>query len=512
MFSITHDPINAEWLKEQIKTKASGAISVFEGIVRDHHQGREVKALEYEAMESLAKKEALEIIEEAKVKFNIHHILSVHRAGRLEIGDIAILIGVTAAHRDDAFKACRYVIDEIKKRLPIWKKEFYVEGESQWVNCSYVHDHKHKSESEIYSRQRILSDIGEEGQQKLKAARVLIVGAGGLGSSVLPYLTSAGVGTLGICEFDQLEISNLNRQTLYSYQDVGQPKVQLAAKRVEELNPFINIIQHPAKLEAGNIESIGSQYDVIVDCTDDITTKFLLNDFAVIYKIPLVQSSIFQYQGQIQLIHPELDTACMRCLWETIPDPDCIGTCDQAGVLGFVPGFFGALQAAEVINVILHKPDELLKETVLFDFKTYELTKLRSQKNSLCPVCSSDSTITGIVRQNYERTKNSEELDINQLSIGEFLQYKLIDLREEEEREAKLLECDNLTHVPLNKLSKDKISKVHKYLFFCVKGARSLKVVKQLREAGLDNVFSAGGADTISSFLENTLMEKGKVK
>lgn len=511
MFSITHNPINVEQLKEQIKTDASGAVSVFEGIVRDHHQGRKVKELEYEAMEGLAEREALEIIEEVKVKFDIHHIASVHRVGRLRIGDIAIWIGVSAAHRDDAFKACRYAIDEIKKRLPIWKKEFYIEGDPKWVNCSCVHDHKHKDEREIYSRQRILSDIGEAGQQKLKTARVLVVGAGGLGSSVLPYLASAGVGTIGICEFDSLDVSNLNRQILYAYQDVGQPKVQLVAKRVEELNPFINIIQHPAKLKFDTIENIGNQYDVIVDCTDDITTKFLLNDFAVLHKTPLIQSSIFQYQGQIQLIHPELNVSCMRCLWETIPDPDCIGTCDQAGVLGVVPGFFGTLQAAEAINVILRTPDKLLKETLLFDFKTYTLTKIRSHKNPLCPVCSHDPVIKNIILKNYERMNNSLELDINQLSVDEFLQYKLVDLREEE-RKSDFPECDNLIHMPLSQLAESKINKDDKYLFFCVKGVSSLKVVKQLKQNGFDYVFSVGGADAIRSFLENRLMEKGKIK
>ena len=225
MFKLTPVPLEKIKLSKDLRTDESGAFASFEGIVRNHNDGKEVSYLEYEAQETLCNNEAKKIVDEAHSKFSINKVRAYHRVGRLDIGEMAVWVGVSAVHRDDAFKACRYIIDEIKKRLPIWKKEFYtdessvwVEGESNKETCSA----EIIDEKEYFSRQINLPEIGVDGQQKLKEAKILVVGAGGLGCPALMSLAGAGVGTIGICEHDKIETSNLHRQFLYAFDDIGK--------------------------------------------------------------------------------------------------------------------------------------------------------------------------------------------------------------------------------------------------------------------------------------------------
>ena len=220
-FNISDQIIDIAELTSALSDRTAGALSTFEGRVRDHNDGRSVTGLDYEVFAPLALSEGARILDEAVERFGIHAAHAVHRHGTLTIGDCAVWVGVTAAHRDDAFRACRYIIDALKHRLPIWKKEHYADGTAEWVNCQHAAapDHTHHrheqppalAEADFYARQIRLPEIGAAGQAKLKAARVLIVGAGGLGSPAGLMLAAAGVGTIGIAEFDSLEASNLHR-------------------------------------------------------------------------------------------------------------------------------------------------------------------------------------------------------------------------------------------------------------------------------------------------------------
>ena len=412
MFKLSPTPLGSLDLKNEFVNPQAGAFACFEGWVRDHNEGKKVKSLSYEAYEALCLAEAEKIFGQAKKQFSIFEAKCYHRVGYLKIGEMAVWVGVTAAHREDAFKACRYLIDEVKARLPIWKKEYYANGDSGWVGCEHcgLHpsDHPHHetqvsriNESAFYSRQTILPEIGAEGQAKLKQAKVLVVGAGGLGSACLTALAQVGIGTIGICEFDRLEASNLHRQSLYSHEDVGKPKIDLAVNRIKSINPFIIVKTHPEKLNVENIEAIIRDYDLLVDGTDNFVTKFLLNDASVIFKKPLVQASIYQFEGQLRVYDPASPSACLRCLWPKMPPPGCVDNCAQAGVLGIVPNVLGNLEAFEAIKYFLKLPGSLTQEHLIFDFTSYSLLKLKSGPSLNCPLCGNNPAIRAIESKNY---------------------------------------------------------------------------------------------------------------
>src|SRR4051812_49386997 len=299
-FRFSSLPLDPAALQRELRDDHCGGFAAFEGWVRDHNEGHAVTRLEYEAFAELAEKEGARIVQAAIEKFGVMRAQCVHRIGSLGPGEVAVWVGVSAAHRDEAFRACRYIIDEVKHRVPIWKKEHYVNGDSGWVNCErcalpsaheherghdHAHDHGHAQDHAVpvpdYSRQVALREVGVAGQARLRAASVLVVGAGGLGVPVLQYLAGAGVGRLGIIDGDQLEPSNLHRQTWYALADCGREKAQLAAERVRALNPEVRVEAHALRLDAGNCERLAHGYDLVLDCSDNFSTKFLLNDLAL---------------------------------------------------------------------------------------------------------------------------------------------------------------------------------------------------------------------------------------
>lgn len=488
MFVLSSTSLSSEKYKEKLKNPQAGGFSSFEGWVRNEHQGRKVIALEYEAFLPLCESEAEKICQEAQEKFSILEVVAVHRIGKLTVGEMAVWIGVTASHRDAAFKACRYIIDEIKKRLPIWKKEFYVDGKSEWVQCA--HGQPAVSEQEYYSRQTNLPEVNAQGQARLKAASVLVVGAGGLGTYALTALAQVGVGTLGICEFDRLEASNLHRQPLYSSHDIGQPKVALAEKFLRALNPFVKIKKYAERFTAENYSEIISEYDFILDCTDNFKTKFLLNDLAVLLKKNLVQASIYQFEGQVRVYDPQAVSSCLRCIWSDIPADHCTGNCVEAGVLGFVPAILGNLQAAETIKKILGLPSLSGQDVLLVDLKTYGVTHLRQMKRQDCPLCGSKPTITAI---EPSHDTSSLSLTLKKLPPGE---YTFVDVRTADERLANPAGNAAVLHFPSGEIGhwQSLLDKEKNYLFFCFKGQRSLKCVEHLRALGFSTVWSVEGA------------------
>lgn len=261
MFRISGDPIEPIALDHH----GAGGFVQFEGKVRNRNDGRAVERLEYEAYLPLAEAEGQQILDEAIAAFDLNEAVAIHRIGMLEIGDTAIWVGVAAAHREQAFRGCSFIVDELKRRVPIWKKEHYAEGDSEWIEC---HNNLLLSnEAEFYRRQTALSEVGAAGQKKLAEAKVLVVGAGGLGCAALPYLVGAGVGLIGIAEGDDVEVSNVHRQVLYGYGDRGLAKAEIAAKSLKRLNPFIEITPHE-RISSSNVASIVESYDVDLDGND----------------------------------------------------------------------------------------------------------------------------------------------------------------------------------------------------------------------------------------------------
>jgi adenylyltransferase/sulfurtransferase len=241
-----------------------------------------------------------------------------------------------------------------------------------------------------YSRQLLLKEIGAGGQAKLAESRVLVVGAGGLGSPVLQYLAGAGVGHLGVVDADTLDASNLHRQPLYALADVGQPKVQLARAAVMAINPSVAVETHGTRFTADNALELVRAYDVVIDCSDNFRTKFLVNDAAVLARRPAVFASVYQYEGQLQVFKPEPGHACLRCLWPDATADGVVGNCAEAGVLGPVPGTIGSLQALLTLKILLAMPGQLDGELLLLDFMNFSSVKLKAPRRSTCvaPACA----------------------------------------------------------------------------------------------------------------------------
>jgi adenylyltransferase/sulfurtransferase len=251
-----------------------------------------------------------------------------------------------------------------------------------------------------YGRHLILPEVGMEGQQKLKAARVLLVGAGGLGSPLGLYLAAAGVGTLGLIDFDTVDETNLQRQVLYATSDVGRPKLEAAADRLQGINPQLNLELHPTRLDAGNALELFERYDLVADGSDNFPTRYLVNDACVLTGTPNVYGSIFRFEGQVSVFGAP-DGPCYRCLFAEPPPPGMVPSCAEGGVLGVLPGIIGSLQANEVLKWILGIGEPLVGRLVLFDALRMRFRELKLGKNPSCPVCSERPTQTGLV--NYEQ-------------------------------------------------------------------------------------------------------------
>lgn len=468
-FSLTSDPIESLPSRAQ---DAAGGYVVFEGRVRNRNEGREVQSLEYEAFGELALRTGEQVLAEAREQFSILDVRCIHRTGHLQIGDIAIRVEVASAHRKAAFAACDWIVDEVKKRVPIWKKEHYAEGDSGWINCEPTPP---PSES-FYTRQIRLPEVGLEGQQKLAEAKVVVVGAGGLGSPALMYLAAAGVGTLGIVEFDRLDITNLHRQILYTSDDLGESKANLARRRLERLNPNVKVAVHGTRITTSTAAEILSGYDVVVDCTDNFHTKFLINDACVAVGKPLIQASIYQYEGQMLAVVP--GGPCLRCLWPEVPAEGCVGSCAEAGVLGFVPGVFGALQASEGIKLILGLPSPLRQgHMMLLDLMSLRQQLIGIPKDPSCPVCGSGS-----------RSVNPYEVEIDQVDVSSFV---VVDIREEDEVALEPLRDSVLA--PMSRFDVAALPAADRYLLVCATGTRSGELVAKLCERGESRFYSLIG-------------------
>jgi len=490
-------------LQREMRDERCGGFASFEGWVRNHNEGHAVTRLEYEAFVELAEKEGARIVEEARVKYGVTRAACVHRVGSLALGDVAVWVGVSAAHRDEAFRACRFIIDEVKHRVPIWKKEHYVNGDSGWVNCErcampaaheheHGHDHAHHhpahaQPSPDYSRQIALREVGTEGQARLRGSSVLVVGAGGLGVPVLQYLAGAGVGRIGIVDADRLEPSNLHRQTWYALGECGQEKSSLAAARVRALNPDVRVEAHALRLDAHNAERLCAGHDLILDCSDNFTTKFLLNELALRTGKPVLFASVYQYEGQLQLVRGDNATACLRCVWPEATRDGLIGNCAEAGVLGPVPGVFGSLQALEALKLLMGLPGIKPDEMLIFDLVTLSTQRLRARR---MPECEAHRRATSPAPAAPEEL----EMHFDSLADARNAGFVFVDVRDARERATDPIPGESL-HLPMSKLLTDATSLelAGRYLLICATGKRSGAAADLLRSQGFAECRSLGG-------------------
>ena len=496
-FTFSAAPLDPAALQRGLRDERCGGFAAFEGWVRNHYEGHAVTRLEYEAFAELAEKEGARIVQAAIEKFGVTRAACVHRIGSLAIGDIAVWVGVSAAHRDEAFRACRYIIDEVKHRVPIWKKEHYVNGDSGWVNCErcaappaheHEHDpghHHHHAHAPVapapdYSRQVALREVGVAGQARLRAAAVLVVGAGGLGVPVLQYLAGAGVGRIGIVDGDRLEPSNLHRQTWYALADCGREKATLAAERVRALNPDVHVETHAARLDTGNAERLVQEYDLVLDCSDNFSTKFLLNDVALRTGKPVLFASVYQYEGQLQLVAGDAGSPCLRCVWPEATRDGLVGNCAEAGVLGPVPGVFGSLQALEALKHLLGLPGLAANEMLIFDLVTLSTQRLRARR---APDCAAHARAAGTASTT---TIEPESLEIAFGSLAEATAggFTLVDVRDAQERIADPM--PGSLHLPMSKLlaTAAELDLGGRYLLVCATGRRSGAAADLLRSQG----------------------------
>ena len=521
-FSFSAKAIDVSALRHELADPRCGGYAAFEGWVRNHNEGQEVTHLEYEAFAELAVREGERIIAEACAKYGVENARCVHRVGDLALGELAVWVGVSARHRDEAFKACRYIIDEVKHRVPIWKKEHYVGGDSGWVNCErcatapqhthdhgHDHDHGHEHHDEPahspaapvkrapdYSRQMNLREVGAAGQAKLRAAHIAVVGAGGLGVPVLQFLAGAGVGKLIVIDGDRLEPSNLHRQTWYALADCGRAKAELAAARVRALNPEVAIEAHAQRLDALNAVQLLADAHLIIDCSDNFGTKFLLNDLAHALGRPAIFASVHQYEGQLQVVDPRRAGACLRCLWPEATRDGVVANCAEAGVLGPVPGVLGSLQALEALKLLLDLPGRLGDEVLTVDLLGLGTTRIRARRRGECTgVCapSTNALRNATQQRQTEMAQGSPELQFDDLQLAVDAGYALIDIRDAKEIAATPLPLPTLA-IPMNELLEGRNLPVDgRYLLVCARGARSLGTTRALRERGLSAVFSLQG-------------------
>lgn len=267
-----------------------------------------------------------------------------------------------------------------------------------------------KEELTLYSRHLILPDVGLDGQAKLKNARVLVVGTGGLGSPILLYLGAAGVGTLGIVDFDFVDETNLQRQVIHGKRDVGRPKVASAADRIKALNPHITVESHNLRLSADNALDLLGRYDIVVDGTDNFATRYLLNDACALLKKPLIYGSIFRFEGQAT-IFDAANGPCLRCLFPEPPPPELSPSCGEGGVLGVLPGLIGCIQATEVIKWIVGIGQSLSGRLLVFDGLSMRFREMKLRKDPACPLCGEAPTLHGLIDyEDFCGLKSAEDL------------------------------------------------------------------------------------------------------
>jgi adenylyltransferase/sulfurtransferase len=354
-----------------------------------------------------------------------------------------------------------------------------------------------QAERRRYARHLSLPGFGEAGQAKLKAARVLMVGAGGLGSPASLYLAAAGVGTIGLVDFDAVDETNLQRQILYGTGDVGKPKLDAAASRLRDVNPLVEIERIDRPFGSANALALVRSFDVVVDGTDNFPTRYLVNDACVMTGTPNVYGSVSRFEGQAAVFAAP-GGPCYRCLHPEPPPADLIPNCADGGVLGVLPGLIGTIQATEAIKLITGIGEALVGRLLLYDALTMRVRQITLARDPECPVCSDRATIRELVA--YEPAceppaRSLSEMTADQLRAwrSEGREHALLDVREPSEHA--VASIDGAVLVPLGSLARsfDRLPRDRPVVVYCRSGARSARAVAQLRSAGFDAHNLAGG-------------------
>jgi len=374
-----------------------------------------------------------------------------------------------------------------------------------------------KDEILRYSRHLIIPEVGLTGQKKLKAARVLMIGAGGLGSPLGLYLAAAGVGKIGIVDFDVVDMTNLQRQIMHSTNDIGRPKLDSARERLTGINPNVKIESYNDRLTSENALDLFGEYDVIVDGTDNFPTRYLVNDACVITGKPNVYGSILRFDGQVSVFDATRGP-CYRCLYPAPPPPGLVPSCAEGGVLGVLPGIVGTLQALETIKLILNEGEPLIGRLILFEALKFKFRELKLRKNPDCPICGENPTIHELIdyeefcgiRKEPERDSRIEEkteISVEELKtrldLGEGI--FLLDVREPQEYE--LVNLGGML-IPLPQLQKRyaELDPSREIIVYCKSGGRSERAADFLRSRGFGRVRNlAGGIDTWTEKIDPTL-------
>jgi molybdopterin/thiamine biosynthesis adenylyltransferase/rhodanese-related sulfurtransferase len=364
-------------------------------------------------------------------------------------------------------------------------------------------------ELQRYSRHLIMPEVTSEGQNRLKAARVLCIGAGGLGSPAALYLAAAGVGTLGIVDFDDVDLSNLQRQILHGTKDIGRSKLESARDRLHDINPQIEIESHKCRFSSENAPQLVARYDVVVDGSDNFPTRYLSNDVCVFAHKPNVYGSVFRFEGQTTVFAPYLGGPCYRCLFPEPPPPDSVPNCAQAGVLGVLPGIIGMLQAIETLKLILGIGEPLVGRLLHFDALKVKFRELNLRRDPQCPVCGENPTIFSPI--DYEQFCGMrDEEAIPEMSPHELKRrmdagepFELIDVREPFEYE--IARIDGAKLMPLGEISGrlDELSGEQPIVVHCHSGKRSAQAARLLQQRGFANVYNLeGGIDAWSDQID----------
>jgi sulfur-carrier protein adenylyltransferase/sulfurtransferase len=345
------------------------------------------------------------------------------------------------------------------------------------------------SEMARYSRQMVIPEVGSEGQMKLKSGSVLVVGVGGLGAPAATYLAAAGVGRIGLVDRDEVEVSNLQRQTLYSQKDVGMLKVTAAADRLREMNPEIKVVRHNLTLDSSNAMEVLGGYDIVIDGTDTFPTRYLINDACALLGKPDVYASVLRFDGQASVFDASRGP-CYRCLFPRPPPPGSVPSCAEAGVVGVLTGIMGSVQAAQAINILLGVGSPLTGRLLVFDARNTSFTELRIKKNPGCPLCGNEPSITKLI--DYDDfcgiSKEAESDEVSPLAVKQWIDsgrgVSLLDVREPFEFRICRLEGAEL--LPLRELPRRfaDLDKDAEYVVYCHTGVRSRTAVGMMKAAG----------------------------
>lgn len=356
-----------------------------------------------------------------------------------------------------------------------------------------------------YSRHLILPEVGLAGQKKIKATSVFCIGAGGLGSPIAMYLAAAGIGKIGIVDFDTVDQSNLQRQILHTDADVGRSKADSAKETINALNPNVEVVLHKTRITSENALDLIRPYDIVVDGTDNFPTRYLTNDACVLLNKPNVYGSIFRFEGQASVFAPHLGGPCYRCLYPEPPPPGMVPSCAEGGVLGVLPGLIGCIQTTEILKLALGAGTSLVGRLMLFNALDMKFRELKLRKDPACPVCGENPTIKelidyemfcGIEPQPAEPVGNPDEVtvqDMKKALENPGLGIKVIDVREPDEYE--IAHVENVPLLPLSQLQErfTELDPNQQYYLHCKGGVRSLKALNFLRDQGFKYLKSVKG-------------------